>query len=151
MAQTSCVCCRKPIRRCQGGCRAWVLGPHPLAGASAGVAGATALVAQTSGVTQATTVSDHPHICPHICPCVFQYDNQLTVSSLPPGQGEQSHITHEVSFSNHAHICSILVARFQGFLVWALQLFDILLFCENSISTKLHRPDKRHAADIGMI
>lgn len=78
MAQKSCVCCRKPIRRCQGGCRAWVPGLHPLVGASAGVAGATVSVAQTSGVTQAATVSN----CLHSCTCPFQYDKQLGMLNL---------------------------------------------------------------------
>ena len=51
-----CVWCRRPIRRCQAGCRAWELVHPPLEAASAVVVVVTALAARTTGVTLDTTV-----------------------------------------------------------------------------------------------
>ena len=148
MAQENCVCCRKLIRRCQGGCRAWVPGHHPLVGASAGVAAATVLVAQTSGVTQATTVSNHLHSCP----CAFQCDNQSGVLSLA---------CHAVPYHASGQClksCPCLqhaIGHVSKIVVWAFKLLDILLKC---LSKKLfnnlnahNRPlkhDQWHAADM---
>lgn len=51
-----CAWCRRPIRRCQAGCRAWELVHPPLEVANAVVEVVTALAARTSGVTLDITV-----------------------------------------------------------------------------------------------